>query len=62
MARVLVPFLAALFAVYVIATLWQLRRALDAQEPEARLRESKRALIFVSAGVPLMAALIIAAL
>ena len=55
-----VPILAALFAIYVLATLWQLRRALAASEPEARLRESRRALIVVSLGAPLLAALILA--
>ena len=56
-----VPILAALFALYVLGTLWQLRRALAAAEPEARLRESRRALIVVSLGAPLLAALILAA-
>lgn len=56
-----VPILAALFAGYVLVTLWQFRRALGAAEPEARLRESRRALILVSLGVPLLAALILAA-
>ncbi|MYA19805.1 MAG: hypothetical protein F4Z25_05970 [Chloroflexi bacterium] len=56
-----VPILAALFACYVLVTLWQFRRAVAAAEPEARLRESRRALILVSLGVPLLAALILAA-
>lgn len=57
----LVPILALLFACYVLGTLWQFRRALAASGPEARLRESRRALILVSLGVPLLAALILAA-
>jgi hypothetical protein len=58
--RPLVAVLIALFVLYVGATLWQARRALDAQEPEARLREARRLLILVSLGVPLLVALILA--
>ena len=54
--------LGALFALYVLATLWQLRRALAAAEPHARLREALRALILVSLGVPLLVAWILVAL
>lgn len=56
-----VPLLAALFAIYVAATLWQLRRAFAAEEPRARLREARRALIAASLGAPLLAAWILAA-
>ncbi len=56
-----VPILAVLFACHVLVTLWQFRRALAASAPEARLRESRRALILVSLGAPLLAALILAA-
>ena len=56
-----VRILAVLFVCYVLVTLWQFRRAVAASEPEARLRESRRALILVSLGVPLLAALILAA-
>lgn len=56
-----VPLLAALFAIYVAATLWQLRRAVAADEPQARLREARRALIAAALGAPLLAAWILAA-
>ena len=56
------PILAALFALYVLATLWQLRRAVATSEPQARLREALRALIVVAAGVPLLVVLIFVAL
>jgi hypothetical protein len=52
----------ALFAVYVAAVTWQMRRALAAAPPEARLREARRLLLLVSAGVPLLAVLILLAL
>ncbi|MDA1061951.1 MAG: hypothetical protein O2895_03455 [Chloroflexi bacterium] len=58
----LVPALAALFAAYVLLTLWQMRRALASSEPGARLREALRLLLLVSAGVPLLVVLILAAL
>jgi cytochrome oxidase assembly protein ShyY1 len=59
---VLVPALAALFAVYVLLTLWQMRRAFATTEAGARLREARRLLVLVSAGVPLLAVLILVAL
>ncbi|MDA1003097.1 MAG: hypothetical protein O3B31_07080 [Chloroflexi bacterium] len=57
MMRVLI----ALFAVYVLATLWQGRRTVAATEPAARLGEARRLLILVSLGVPLAVAFILAA-
>ena len=58
----LVPALAALFAAYALLTLWQMRRALATVEPSARLREARRLLALVSAGVPLLVVLILVAL
>ena len=57
-----VTILVALFAAYVLATLWQLRRAVATSEPQARQREAVRALIVVAAGLPLLVALIFFAL
>ena len=54
--------LIALFAVYVLLTLWQMRRALATQEPHTRLTEARRLLLLVSAGVPLLVVLILVAL
>ena len=51
-----------LFAVYALAVTWQMRRALAAPPSEARLREARRLLLLVSAGVPLLAVLIVLAL
>ena len=56
------PVHAALLAVWGAATLWGMRRALAAREPRERLREARRLLLLVSAGAPLLAALILAAL
>ena len=56
------PILVALFALWAVATLWAMRRALAAREPRARLREARRLLLLVSAGAPLLAALILVAL
>lgn len=50
--------LGTLFIAYVLATLWQLRRATAATDPHTRLREAMRALIIVSLGVPLLIAFI----
>ena len=50
-----------LFAVYLVAVTWQMRRALAARAPELRLREAVRLLILVSLGVPLAAVLILVA-
>lgn len=55
------PIIIAVFAVYFILVTWQMRRALRAGEPSARLREARRLLLLVSAGVPLAAVLILVA-
>ncbi len=55
------PIIIAIFAVYFILVTWQMRRALRAGEPASRLREARRLLLLVSAGVPLAAALILVA-
>lgn len=52
--------LTALFVVYVIATAWQMRRALATQEPLARLNEAKRLLWLTFLGVPLLVGFIFA--
>lgn len=57
-----IPALIALFAVYVVLTLWQMRVALAAREPHARLAHARRLLLLVSAGVPLLVVLILVAL
>lgn len=51
----------ALFAVYVVATTWQMRRAVRTSEPAARQREAVRLLLLVFAGVPLLVGLILVA-
>ncbi len=58
--RPMVNLLIALFALYVLATAWQGRRALATQDPVLRLREAKRLLYVSSLGVPLVGLLIIA--
>jgi len=55
------PIIIAIFAVYFVLVTWQMRRALRAGEPAARLREARWLLLLVSTGVPLAAALIVAA-
>ncbi len=55
------PIIIAVFAVYFILVTWQMRRALRAGEAAARLREARRLLLLVSAGVPLAAVLILVA-
>ena len=57
----LIPVLVALFAAYVLLTLWQMRRALASVDPSVRLREARWLLMLVSAGVPLLVVLILAA-
>ncbi len=57
MIRVIV----ALFAVYIVAVTWQMRRALTTTEPGARLREARRLLLVVAIGVPLASVLILVA-
>ena len=51
--------LVALFAVYVVVTTWQMRRALHTAEPAARQREAVRLLLVAFAGVPLLVLLIL---
>lgn len=51
----------ALFVVYVVATTWQMRRAVRTSEPVARQREAMRLLLMVFAGVPLLVVLILVA-
>ena len=51
----------ALFAVYAVVVTVQMRRAVRAEEPLARLREARRLLIAVAVGAPLVGALIIVA-
>lgn len=58
----LVPALAALFALYVALTLWQMRRAVSTVDAGSRLREAQRLILLVSAGVPLLVVLILVAL
>lgn len=57
-----IQVLIALFALYVLLTLWQMRRALGTHDPHARLTEARRLLWLVSAGVPLLTVLILVAL
>jgi hypothetical protein len=52
------PVLVALFVAYVVAVTWQMRRAVAASEPAVRLREARRLLFVVSAGVPLLGAFV----
>ena len=56
----MIPVLIALFALYVLVTAWQMRRALAAKEPHARLSEAKRLLWTTFLGVPLLVAFIVA--
>jgi hypothetical protein len=51
--------LGGLFAVYVVATTWQARRAVRTTEPAARLTEARRLLGVVSRGVPRAVAVIL---
>lgn len=57
-----IQVLIALFVVYVLLTLGQMRVALAAQEPHERLAHARRLLLLVSAGVPLLVVLILVAL
>lgn len=52
---------AAAFAVYVVLTVAQARRATRATEPAVRLREAQRLLWAVTAGVPILVVLILVA-
>jgi hypothetical protein len=56
----MMPVLIALFVAYVLATLWQARRALATSTPETRLRQARNLLIVVSLGVPLLVVFILA--
>jgi hypothetical protein len=58
---VAVGIVVALFAVYAVLVTWQMRRALRTREPASRLREAKRLLLLVAAGLPLVVALIFVA-
>lgn len=49
------------FVVYFFLVTWQMRRATRTTTPADRLREARRLLLLVSAGLPLVAILIIAA-
>ncbi len=53
--------IAAAFVAYVVLTLVQARRATRATEPGTRLREARRLLWAVSAGVPILVVLILVA-
>ncbi|MEX1021928.1 MAG: hypothetical protein WD058_02165 [Dehalococcoidia bacterium] len=55
------PVLIALFVLYVVLTIWQMRRAVRTTEPAARLREAKRLLWTTVLGLPLLIAFIFAA-
>lgn len=57
----MMPVLIALFAAYILATLWQARRALATATPEARLTQARNLLIVVSLGVPLLVVFILVA-
>ncbi|MGE0229238.1 MAG: hypothetical protein AB7I38_02570 [Dehalococcoidia bacterium] len=50
------------FVVYFFVVTWQMRRAVRTTLPAERLREARRLLVLVSAGVPLLAILILVAL
>ena len=52
--------LVVLFVLYVLITMWQMRRAFTTQEPEAKLREAKRLLFTTALGVPLLIGFIFA--
>jgi hypothetical protein len=51
--------LGGLFALYLVLTTWQMRRAVRATEPAVRLSEARRLLGVVSLGVPLAVAVIL---
>ncbi len=53
--------IAAAFVAYVLLTVVQARRATRATEPVVRLREARRLLWAVSAGVPILVVLILVA-
>lgn len=51
----------AVFLVYFVLVTLQMRRAVRTVEPAARLQQAKLLLLLVSAGVPLLAVLILLA-
>ncbi len=53
--------LLGLFAVYVVITAWQMRRAFTTKEPHQRLTEAKRLLFTTALGIPLLAGFILVA-
>jgi hypothetical protein len=55
-----IPALIVLFGLYVLATAWQMRRAMATQDPEARLTEAKRLLFTSALGVPLLVGFVLA--
>lgn len=58
----LINALIVMFVLYTVATVWQGRRALATQEPTAKLDEAKRLLFISALGIPLVGALIVAAI
>ena len=58
----MLPVVLALFAVYVAAVTWQMRRAMRAGKPARRRREAVRLLLLVSLGAPMAAVLILVSL
>lgn len=56
----MIPALVVLFALYVLLTAWQMRRALAALDPEKKLVEAKRLLWSTTLGIPLLVAFIFA--
>lgn len=56
----MIPALIVLFGLYVLATAWQMRRAMATQDPEARLTEAKRLLFTSALGVPLLVGFVLA--
>jgi len=56
----MIPGLIVLFALYVVLTAWQMRRAIRSQDPAVRLNEAKKLLWLSFLGVPLLVAFIFA--
>lgn len=56
----MIPGLIILFALYVVLTAWQMRRAIRSQDPAVRLNEAKKLLWLSFLGVPLLVAFIFA--
>lgn len=57
----MVNVLIALFVVYVLVTVWQMRRAVQASDPQQRLTEARRLLFTTSLGLPILIGLILVA-